>query len=292
MPSPTPVQLVSVDLLFGAEGSGPGQFDDPRYVAVDMDGNIFVADYQDGRLQKFDPQGKFLQLINVEPDRNDNTIVRDMAADYRGNLYVARGGDLLIYNAHDGALAGSIPGKFPDLNQDQVAIDPANNLYVYNRSSGMNGMLKYDPQGNMVWVNENILEGIAPRGKLSEVTRIAVDGLGNLFILNRLGYEVYKFNNQGEFQYRFGSQGDQPQQFNNPDPMNVDPNGRVFVLDLDSDYSLKVFDANGTYLKTLPWPKNLTFPRMFVFDIQGSLYTVTNTSQVARLTIQPAALRD
>lgn len=291
-PSPTPISPVKVALLFGGQGSGPGKFDDPRYVAVDLDGNIFVANYQDGRLQKFDSQGNFLQLVNIQPDQNDYTIVRDMATDYRGNLYVARGGELLIYNVQDVSLTGSIPSQFPDLNQDKVVSDPANNLYVYNRASGMSGMLKYDPQGNVQWRNENILEDIVSRGKPSDATRIAVDGLGNLFILNRPGYEIYKFDSQGSFQDRFGSQGDQPQQFNNPDPMNVDPKGRVFVLDFDAGYVLKVFDNNGTYLKTLPWPKELTFPRMFVFDVQGNLYTVTNTSQVAMVTILPEALGD
>jgi hypothetical protein len=43
---------------------------------------------------EIDPDGKSLALINVEPDRN-GTRSSDMAGDYRGNLYEARG-DLLI----------------------------------------------------------------------------------------------------------------------------------------------------------------------------------------------------
>ena len=67
-PTPGFAQIVQE---FGAKGSGPGQMDDARYVALDADGNIWTADYQDGRVQQFDPSGKFLQLIQVPPDKND-----------------------------------------------------------------------------------------------------------------------------------------------------------------------------------------------------------------------------
>ncbi|MFN8595562.1 MAG: hypothetical protein U0559_05200 [Anaerolineae bacterium] len=67
---------------------------DPRYVALDKDGNIWTADYQDGRVQKFDASGKFQLLVQVEADKNDNTI-EGLAADSLGNVYVSRGGDIL-----------------------------------------------------------------------------------------------------------------------------------------------------------------------------------------------------
>ena len=42
---------------FGTQGSEPGQLDDARYLALDSDGNIWTADYQDGRVQLFDASG-------------------------------------------------------------------------------------------------------------------------------------------------------------------------------------------------------------------------------------------
>lgn len=289
-PTPTPPPPVSVELLFGGEGSGPGQFDDPRYVAVDPDGNIFVGNYQDGRIQKFDPDGKFNLLIQVEPDRNGYTLVRGMAADYRGRLIVARGGDLLIYQTSDGSLIGTLPGQFPGLIHDQVAADPANFLYAVNTGGGSQGLVKYDPEGSLLWEKANLLEGIVPKNKPNRVDQIAVDGLGNIFVLNSIGHEIIRFNAQGVFQDRFGSEGSEPQQFDNPGPFVVDGKSRLFVLDLFEGYILKIFDQNGTYLKTLPWPKELTFPRMLLFDAQGELYTVTNSNQVARMAILPEAL--
>ncbi len=261
-------------------------------MAVDPQGNIFVADYSDGRLQKFDQDGKFIQLIQVEPDRNDNVIIRSMAANFSGSLYVARGGDLLIYNSADGASAGSIPGQFPDLNLDQVAIDPSNRIFAVNTASADDGLLQYDSQGNLLWKKDSLLEGIAPKNDPSSINRIAVDGLGNVFVLNTFASEIYKFDDQGSFLDRFGSKGDAEQQFNSPDAMAVDGKGRVFVVDTTQGYQLKVFDNSGSFLTSIPWPDELTFPRMIHFDVNGKLYTVTNTSQVARMAIQEEALGD
>jgi len=45
---------------WGTRGSGPGQFLAPVAVAVDLDGNVHVADRDNGRIQKFDPSGNLL----------------------------------------------------------------------------------------------------------------------------------------------------------------------------------------------------------------------------------------
>jgi DNA-binding beta-propeller fold protein YncE len=45
---------------WGKHGSGPGEFNVVHAIAVGPQGNVYVADRENGRLQWFDPQGKFL----------------------------------------------------------------------------------------------------------------------------------------------------------------------------------------------------------------------------------------
>lgn len=62
---------------WGSRGTGPGQFNNAHGIAIGPDNNIYVADRENGRLQWFDLQGKFLgerryggQFYNVTFDRN------------------------------------------------------------------------------------------------------------------------------------------------------------------------------------------------------------------------------
>jgi peptidylamidoglycolate lyase len=46
---------------WGHKGQGPGEFDLPHSVAVDAQGNVYVADRSNARIQVFDAHGKFLK---------------------------------------------------------------------------------------------------------------------------------------------------------------------------------------------------------------------------------------
>ena len=45
---------------FGKKGTGPGEFNTVHSIAMGPDDNLYVADRENGRLQKFDQTGKFL----------------------------------------------------------------------------------------------------------------------------------------------------------------------------------------------------------------------------------------
>ena len=48
---------------WGEPGSEPGQFDTPHSIALDAEGNVYVADRGNRRIQVFDGEGKFLRQI-------------------------------------------------------------------------------------------------------------------------------------------------------------------------------------------------------------------------------------
>ncbi len=50
---------------WGEPGSGPGQFNTPHSIAADAQGNIYVADRGNARIQVFDSDGKLLRQIKI-----------------------------------------------------------------------------------------------------------------------------------------------------------------------------------------------------------------------------------
>lgn len=62
---------------WGSRGSGPGQFNTPHNIVADRDGNIYVADRANRRIQVFDGDGKFLRMIvlNVPYDKKRHPVL-------------------------------------------------------------------------------------------------------------------------------------------------------------------------------------------------------------------------
>jgi DNA-binding beta-propeller fold protein YncE len=60
---------------FGEPGSGPGQLNTPHSIATDNQGNVYVANRGNSRIEVFDGDGKYLRQIKIsEPFDYANTI--------------------------------------------------------------------------------------------------------------------------------------------------------------------------------------------------------------------------
>jgi len=51
---------LTADTVIGTKGSGPGQFNRPRDLAVTPDGTLYVADTDNHRIQHLSPNGQVL----------------------------------------------------------------------------------------------------------------------------------------------------------------------------------------------------------------------------------------
>ena len=51
---------------WGEPGAGPGQFNTPHSIATDAQGNVYVADRGNRRIQVFDGDGKFLREMTID----------------------------------------------------------------------------------------------------------------------------------------------------------------------------------------------------------------------------------
>jgi DNA-binding beta-propeller fold protein YncE len=78
-------QFFSRVQIIGTRGTGLGQFNKPRSVAVDAQDNLFVVDMT-GRVQKFSPDGRF--LLSWQMPQTDKGKPKGMCRDQKGNIVV------------------------------------------------------------------------------------------------------------------------------------------------------------------------------------------------------------
>jgi hypothetical protein len=225
---------------FGSEGTGPGFFSDSRHVAVDGAGIIYVGDFQNGRIQRFDADGNFLSLWTVPND----TPLSGLAADRQGVVYAIHGGVIHRYDGETGAALGEV--AYESWGFDDLAVDASGRLLGTGWLSFDDQVVRFDTDGNVDLVISEAISGQTGRNELNP--SVAVDGLGNIYVMGSFNNVVAKFNADGRFVNQFGGAGSEPGQFQAMSAIAVDGQGRVYVSDIKG---VQVFDENGRYLDTL-----------------------------------------
>ncbi len=280
--APTP-GFGSVALKFGSEGTGPGYFNDARSIAVDNNGNVYVADYQGGRVQVFDSTGKYESQWQVG---NSKTVIFDLAADRKGTVYVAADGDIIKYDAKTGKELGTLPNPGGD-GYGNIALRADGNLLAmwYQSRFGIittleghrDDMIRFDNQGKVLKTFQSFISGQTEDYAFD--TQLAVDGLGNIFALDReTTGAVYRFTPEGKFVTRLLSRGDKPGQINSAYCLAIDGQGRFYVADSNG---IEVFDTNAGYIGNFGLQARA---RAMMFDDQNRLWTVNN-NQVVKYTL-------
>ena len=252
--------FANVVFEFGSEGIGPGMFNDARSIAVDGAGRIYVGEYSGGRIQVFDPAGKFVTQWTIG-DRK--TLIRGMAADRKGTIYVAESGRIDRYKGETGEKLGTL--EYARNGFDDVAVG-ADGGIVTAWQSNRDDIVVFDANGKLVRTIPEAISGTSGDSELA--TRVAVDGAGNIYALGRFNNGVFKFGRDGKFINRFGSDGDHPGQFRAPYSIAVDGYGRIYVGDMKG---IQVFDANGRYLALLNL-KGMAFG--MVFNDKNELFVI------------------
>jgi sugar lactone lactonase YvrE len=131
------------------ESTAPGDFALPTGVAVDSDGNVFVTDTMNSRIEMFDADGKFIRQFGQNCDGPGCTPKpKGIATDSDGHVWVADAMiDVLQIFTNEGVLAGyvgghgKLPGQFSSLAG--VAIDKDNRVFAADQYPGRVQMFRY-----------------------------------------------------------------------------------------------------------------------------------------------------
>jgi hypothetical protein len=243
--------FAKVVLKFGSEGIGPGMMTDARSIAVDGKGNIYVAEYIGGRVQVFESNGNFVTQWMVDPKMP----LRGLAADRKGNVFVAQRGAITRYEGQTGKSLGEIEYS-GGRGFDDVGAAPDGGL-VCAWYQGSDDIVRFNSEGKVTSIIRKAISTAADRSELN--TRVAIDGLDNIYALGGFTNAVFKFRSDGKFLNRIGSPGHQPGQISGANAIAVDGKGRVFVSDTKG---IQVFDSDGRYL-TVFKPEGVVFGMVF-----------------------------
>ena len=201
-------------LKFGSQGIGPGLMKDARSIAVDGQGKIYVGEYLGGRVQVFDASGNFVTQWMVDRKMP----LRGLAADRKGAVYIAQKGIITRYEGETGKALGEIPYS-DGWGFDDVVVAPDGGL-VCSWYKNRDDIVRFSADGQVVRTIRAAISTPADRSELS--TRVAIDGLGNIYGLGSFTNGVFKFGSDGKFLNRFGGQGNQPGQFQAVQAIAVD----------------------------------------------------------------------
>ncbi|HWR15675.1 MAG TPA: SMP-30/gluconolactonase/LRE family protein [Terriglobales bacterium] len=127
----------------------PGEFSKPTGVAVDQDGNLFVADTWNNRIEVFDSEGNFIRTFGragdgpgyfarpkgVSIDADGHVWVADAMQD-RVQVFTPEGRLLIWMGGH-----GKLPGQFESLAN--VYVDKDNRVITTEQFAGRAQMFRY-----------------------------------------------------------------------------------------------------------------------------------------------------
>jgi DNA-binding beta-propeller fold protein YncE len=243
--------FAKVVLKFGSEGIGPGMMTDARSIAVDDKGRIYVGEYSGGRIQVFDPAGQFITQWIADPKMP----LRGLAADRKGIVYIVQRGNITRYEGETGKSLGEVRYSEGAGFDDVIATPDGGLVCAWYR--GRDDIVRFNSQGEPVRTIRAAISTAADRSELD--TRVAADGLGNIYALGSFTNGVFKFGADGKFLNRFGGAGNQPGQLSSGHGIAVDGKGRVFVSDMKG---IQVFDSDGRYL-TVFKPEGVVFGMVF-----------------------------
>jgi len=192
--------------FFGGDG-GPAtsaQLFVPEDVAVDAEGNLFIADFGNSRIRKVTPGGIISTVAGggigladgIPATSTQLNSPSGVALDATGNLFIAQPAGMGIRKVTPAGIITTVAGTgAPGFSgATGVAVDADGNLFI----AGNNRIRKVTPGGIITTVVGNGTFGFGGDGgpatcaQLREAFKVVVDSGGNLFIADYGNYRIRK----------------------------------------------------------------------------------------------------
>ena len=224
--------------MWGSKGSAAGQFATAGvwgtlgHLAADTQGNIYVVDTNNYRIQKFDSSGNYQTQWGTQGTGNGEfRFPYDIAIDSQNNVYICEAEYANVVQKFDETgkflnrwgKKGYKDGEFAGFSCT-VAIDPDDNLLVADNTGRIQ---KFDANGQF-------LSKIAlPSIDNHSITawNIAVDRQGNIYIADYDHLQIVKLDPAGQVLDSWNGTGADPVTFSSLLDIAVDQEGNIYITD-------------------------------------------------------------
>ncbi len=244
-------------------------FYNPRGIALDKAGNVFIVDAGNHRIKKFDSKGRLLtqwgsagkgegKFVNpwiIEVDSSGVVYVGDWDPKDRRMQKFTSDGQFIGEWKSEALKAGPL-GDF--------ALDSHGNLFLVEYGGSRVG--KFTPDGKLVteWGRKGDGDG-----EFSTASGLAVDASDNVYVVDTRNHRVQKFDSTGKFLTKWGSFGDSEGLFYRPVAIAFSPSGDVYVA---SSHAIQRFTPEGKFLARWETSRRFNHLGHIAVDSSGKVY--------------------
>lgn len=192
--------------------------DEPTGVSLDRQENIYITDRNHKRKRKFAANGNLLNTINIKGD---------LALDKKGNVYLGNSSYVVKLKPDFTEEWRSASNRQLALyNQGALAVGEDGKIYMLDQI--LNQVKCFSRDGKLLFNFAGAGSGL---GELSNPKGIAVDKKGNVVIADTGNNCLDFFDAKGNFLKRIGQFGNGEMEFNSPEGVAVDRQGKIYVAD-------------------------------------------------------------
>ena len=237
---------------FVKRGSESGQVLEPKRLAVDANGYIWVPDAANNRVEVFNSKGEFVTKFGSFGSGTEQmNYPVGVAVDPRGNIWIDDNNNRVdhwkisspwppTFSSNFGS-SGTGNGQF---NQPTgIAVNPINGKLVVP-DEGNNRVQIFNEKGEYLSQFGSFGTG---NGQFNQPRGVAINSTGNMWVVDTGNNRVQKFNEKGEYLSQFGTKGTGNGQFTSPKGLTVDSKGNIWVAD-SGNKRIEEFNEKGEYL--------------------------------------------
>lgn len=233
--------------------NAPGQLSQPRGLGLDKDGNVYVADFGNDRIQKFDENFAFVKEWGSHGD---------LPAQFKqpGDVEVGPDGQVYVADTWNQRIQVFSPeGEYLREWTDKyygprgLAVAPSGDVYLAD--TGNHRIRRFTPQG----VEEKQFGSLGKEpGQFTEPVGLAVDKSGKVYAVDNGNARLQIFDRDGALIGSIDVDGWEQKVFSEPH-VAVAPDGTIWVT-VPTRQLIRAYDATGKVLKEIQGGDEPTLP--------------------------------